>query len=52
MFFNFSKASYKVGCWAVVVEALGGMVGALCFFSLVLEEKATHCSVWIGLVSF
>lgn len=25
-----------------IVEALGGMVGALCFFSLVLEEKATR----------
>lgn len=34
MLFNFNETSYKVRCWAVVVEALGGMVGALCFFSL------------------
>lgn len=42
MFFNCNESSYKVGCWAIVVEALGGMAGALWFFSLVLEEKATH----------
>lgn len=52
MFFNCNESSYKVGCWATVVEALGGMAGALWFFSLVLEEKATHWNVLIWLVSF
>lgn len=42
MFFNFNEGSYKVGYVAIVVEVLGGVAGALCFFSLVLEEKATH----------
>lgn len=41
-FVNFNETSYMVGCWAIVVEALGGMFGALLFFSLVLEEKVTH----------
>lgn len=33
MFFNFSEARYRVECWSLV-ETLGGMVGALCFFPL------------------
>lgn len=50
MFFNFNETSYKMGFWAVIVEALGGMVGALWFFSLGREGRSPKCLDWARLI--
>jgi len=49
MFFNFNETSYKLGCWAIVVEALGGGNGwsALVFLTCIGREgHSLKCLDW------